>query len=353
MNRAFLSVLGAGAWGTALGCVLSRHGRPVLLWGRDASVMATIAKKRRHPRTLTEVPLPRALIPTTELKEALSVPLALVAVPTQALRGLLESIRHLSPLPALLIACKGIEKHTQLFPLEIAQEVLPRTKRAVLSGPNFAVEIAQGLPSATTIATRDFAFPWLEPLASDIFRPYLSDDPMGVQLCGALKNVLAIACGAIAGKGLGESAKAAALSRGAMEIARLGERMGAKTETLLGLAGLGDMTLTCMSPKSRNFSLGYALVQGQTLAEATEDGRKTCEGMHTVRSVSALAERYGVDMPLCKAIAQLLYGGVSLETLLKRLMRRPLKQETIEAKPVETSRKEVAWSQNLSFLQPI
>lgn len=353
MNRAYLSVLGAGSWGTALASVLSRHGRPVLFWGRDASVMASIAKNRRHPRTLTDIPLPRALIPTTSLKEALSVSLALVVVPTQALRGLLESIRHVSPLPALLIASKGIERHTQLFPLDIAQEVLPRSKRAVLSGPNFAVEIARGLPSATTIATRDFDFPWLEPLASEVFRPYLSDDPVGVQLCGALKNVLAIACGAITGKGLGESAKAAALSRGAIEVARLGERMGAKTETLLGLAGLGDMTLTCSSPTSRNFSLGYALAQGQTLAEATEDGRKTCEGMHTVRSVSAMAERHGVDMPLCQAIAELLYGGASIEALMKRLMGRSLKKETIEAKPVESLRKEVAWPQSLSFLQPI
>lgn len=314
--------------------------------------MDSIGRYRSHPKTLKGLTLPDSILPTNDLEEALQVPLVLVAVPTQALRGLLTSLKSFPRIPALIVCSKGIEAETHRFPLEIAKEVVPGAKAAVLSGPNFALDVAQGLPSATTIASEDVFFPWLEPLAQGSFRPYLSDDPVGVQLCGALKNVLAIACGAIAGGGLGESAKAAALSRGAMEIARLGERLGAKTETILGLAGIGDITLTCTSPKSRNFSLGYALAQGQSLAEATEGGRRTLEGMHTVRSVRFLAERHNLELPICQSAWLLLYRNVSVTDLLGRLMIRPLKQENIQAKPVESLRKEATCLETPSSLQP-
>jgi glycerol-3-phosphate dehydrogenase (NAD(P)+) len=335
MKKPQLAVLGAGAWGTALASVIAQTNHPVYLWGRDPAVIDCIRTYHHHPWAFPDIELPQAIVPTTDMEEALEVSLALVVMPTQALASFFKVLQGFAALPALLLCAKGIEIGTHRFPLEIARDLLPQTKAAVLSGPNFAIEVAQGKPSATTIATEDLSFPWLDGLASTIFRPYLSDDPIGVQLCGALKNVLAIACGVIAGKGLGENARAAALSRGSMEIARLGLKMGAKIETLLGLAGLGDIALTCTSSTSRNFALGFSLAQGKSLEEATGFGKKTCEGVHTVRSVEALSRHYDVDMPLFLAVYALLYKNVSVDDLIDGLMKRPIKQETVEAHPVE------------------
>jgi glycerol-3-phosphate dehydrogenase (NAD(P)+) len=337
MKKPQWAVLGAGAWGTALASVIAQTNHPVYLWGRDPALINYISTHHRHPWAFPDIELPQGIVPTTNLQEALEVSLVLVAIPTQALASFLKQLQGFVSLPALLLCAKGIEIGTHRFPLEIARDLLPQAKVAVLSGPNFAIEVAQGKPSATTIATDDFSFPWLDGLASTIFRPYLSDDPVGVQLCGALKNGLAIACGVIAGKGLGENARAAALSRGSMEIARLGLKMGAKIETFLGLAGLGDIALTCTSSTSRNFSLGYALAQGKSLEEATDFGKKTCEGMYTVRSVQALSRRYDVDMPLFLAVHALLYEKRSVDDLISCLMKRSLKQETVEEHPVEES----------------
>jgi glycerol-3-phosphate dehydrogenase (NAD(P)+) len=337
MRKPQWAVLGAGAWGTALASVIAQTNQAVYLWGRDPAVINHISTYHRHPWAFPDIELPQGIVPTTNLQEALEVSLALVVIPTQALASFFKELQGFASLPALLLCAKGIEIGTHRFPLDIAHDLLPQAKVAVLSGPNFAIEVAQGKPSATTIATDDLSFPWLDGLASTIFRPYLSDDPVGVQLCGALKNVLAIACGVIAGKGLGENARAAALSRGSMEIARLGLKMGAKIETLLGLAGLGDIALTCTSSTSRNFSLGYALAQGKSLEEATDSGKKTCEGMHTARSVEALSRQYDVDMPLFLAVHTLLYENISVDDLISGLMKRSIKQETVEAHPVEES----------------
>jgi glycerol-3-phosphate dehydrogenase (NAD(P)+) len=312
-------VIGAGAWGTALAIQAARAGNDVVLWARSGA--DAIAESRESPR------LPGHRLPdrvrVTGDPASLSG-LAIIAVPTQALRAVLGSI---PPVGALVICAKGIETGTLRLPLEIAAEVQPGALAAVLTGPNFAHEIAAGQPAAAVVAGLDQAMrdAATARLATASFRLYGGDDPIGAQLGGAAKNVIAIAAGAVTGAGLGENARAALITRGLAELARLAVALGGRAETVMGLSGLGDLLLTCTGPTSRNFSLGLALGRGERLDAILAARQSVTEGVTTAPALLARAQ--GVDMPICAAVAALLAGRTTLRQAIEALLARPRRDE--------------------------
>lgn len=323
-----LAVIGAGAWGTALALVARRAGRAVTLQARDAALAATLARTGENPAYLPGLAPGLPLAATTDLSAALSgAEAVLLVTPAQTTREMAARIGALvAPGTPLVLCAKGIERETGLLLSEVVGEVAPGCAPAALSGPSFADDVARGLPTAVTVAARDGALAdrLSLTLASSQFRPYASTDLVGVQIGGALKNVLAIACGAVAGKGWGASAVAALTARGFAELSRLGLALGARPETLAGLSGLGDLVLTCSSPQSRNFAFGLALGRG----EADLAGGKLAEGVHTAQVAVAFAARHGVEVPICAAVAAVLAGRISLDGALEDLMTRPLRRET-------------------------
>ena len=292
-------IIGNGAWGKALAASFRRAGRDITLWGR-----AQLDKK-------SPLPNPELII---------------LVVPAQALRSVCTALAHyaLPPIP-LVLCCKGIEQKSLMLMSEVAAEILPEHPVAILSGPNFAGEVEKGLPSATTIACRDHSLgkQLIHLLGNSSFRPYYCDDITSAQIGGAVKNVLAIACGIIEGKGLGENAKAALITRGLAEMGRLCIAKGGKLETLLGLSGIGDLILTCASPTSRNMSFGLAL--GKTGAAAKD--HPLTEGVTSAESVVMLARSLGITMPICEAVYNILYQRASIDDTIKALLQRPLTQE--------------------------
>jgi glycerol-3-phosphate dehydrogenase (NAD(P)+) len=317
-----IGVLGAGAFGSALAVAQAAEGRPVRLWGRDAAAMAEAERTRSMPR-LPGVRLPDGLVCTGDLAALAGAEALLLAVPAQATGALLAA--HAAALPAApLIACaKGIDARTTRLQTTIAAEAAPGRPVAALTGPGFAGEIARGLPTALTLACPDRAVgrALQQGLATHRVRLYLTDDVTGAQLGGALKNVIAIACGIAEGAGLGASARAALMTRGFAEMARLAVAMGARAETLTGLSGLGDLSLTCSSLQSRNFSLGRALGAG-----AARPGG-TVEGVATARAACQLAARHRVDVPIANAVADVLEGAATIDGAMEALLSRPLREE--------------------------
>jgi glycerol-3-phosphate dehydrogenase (NAD(P)+) len=314
MNR--VTVIGAGAWGTALAIQAHRAGRIVTLVARHP---AAIDAARASPR-LPGIRLPDAV--TVSDTAPTDAGLLLWAVPTQSLR------QSLTPVRAPVILCaKGVERHTNFLPLEILRDAGISAPAAVLSGPNFAREVAQGLPAAAVIASTDPALREAArtALGSPAFRLYTSDDPLGVQLGGAAKNVIAIAAGAVTGAGLGENARAALVTRGLAELSRLVVAAGGRAETVAGLSGLGDLLLTCTGPSSRNFGLGHALGTGRSLAEALAASQGVAEGVATAEGLLARAQ--GVDLPICQAVAAVLSGRLPLEAAIRQLLARPQRDE--------------------------
>lgn len=323
-----IAVLGAGAWGTALAIQAARAGHDVGLWARDAARAAAIEAARENAAYLPGAALPPAIAVTADPASAMAdASLVLVVVPVQFLRPVLAA---LPPSDAPLIACaKGVERGTQRFPLEVMEALLPGRGLAVLSGPNFAHEVARGLPAAAVLASRDAA---LRQAAGDLlgtagFRVYGGDDPMGVQVGGAAKNVIAIAAGAVMGAGLGENARAALVTRGLAELSRLAVALGGRAETAAGLSGLGDLLLTTTGPGSRNTSLGHALGQGESLAEALAGRVGVAEGVATAPGLVARAAEAGVELPICSAVAELLAGRLSIAEAIGRLLARPRRDE--------------------------
>ncbi len=316
-------VAGAGAFGTALAVALGREGRPVALWARDAGQVAEMAARRENPRGLPGVALPAAVAPVAELAGT-EEQTVLLAVPAQALRGFLAAAGAGLAGARLVACCKGIERSTGLRPSEVIAEALPGAPVAVLTGPSFAADIARGLPTALTLACADAGLgrALQAELSTPVLRLYRTRDVAGAELGGALKNVIAIACGAVTGAGLGESARAALMTRGLAEMLRLAVALGAEPATLYGLSGFGDLVLTCTSPQSRNFAYGAALGAGR----APEPGR-TVEGRATAAAVVALSARLGIDMPVSAMVARLADGGVSLTEAMAVLLARPLKEE--------------------------
>lgn len=320
-----IAVLGAGAFGTALAIVLAEAGRPVLLWGRDAAAMKAMEATRENPH-LPGARLPAALRLTADPARA-AADTVLLAVPTQALRGLLAGHPGLAG-RRLVACCKGVERGTGLLPTEVIADVLPGTPAAVLTGPSFAADIAAGKPTALTLATADPGGEALQArLSTPALRLYLNPDPKGAQLGGALKNVIAIAAGAGDGMGFGHNSRAAVITRGLNEIARLAVARGANPLTVSGLAGMGDLVLTCTGELSRNRTVGIELGRGKKLGDILRDLGHVAEGVKTARSSYDLARSTGVEMPITEQVYRVLYEDKSVAAALTDLMSRPLLPE--------------------------
>lgn len=323
-----IAVLGAGAWGSALAIAALRAGRAVTLWSRNPEQAALLAESRVNGRYLPGIELPPAIAVTSELRDTLDADALLLTVPAQELRALAERLAPLLPEGRPLVICaKGIEESSGLLMTEALAETVPQSPLGVLTGPSFAGEVARGLPTALTLATADARLgeALLTALGSRTFRPYLSDDPIGAQVGGALKNVIAIACGAVAGRGLGENARAALVTRGLAELVRFGGALGGAAETLMGLSGFGDLTLTCTSAQSRNYRLGLALGRGEI---RSDDGGELAEGVATAEAALKRAARHQVELPITEAVAAVLAGRRGLDETIQGLLSRPLKSET-------------------------
>jgi glycerol-3-phosphate dehydrogenase (NAD(P)+) len=326
------AVIGAGSWGTALAIQFARAGHPVRLWGRDPAQQAAMAQARCNARYLPEAPFPPGLEAVATLDAALDgASDLLVAVPSHALRGVLAGLAaRLAPAARIAWATKGFELETGLLPHQVAREVLGADRSmAVLSGPTFAREVGAGLPTAMTVASTDEAF--ATALAHDLsagqFRAYISTDMVGVEVGGAIKNVLALGAGLSDGLGFGANTRVALITRGLVEMTRLGVALGARRETFMGLAGLGDLVLTCTDDQSRNRRFGLLLAAGRTPQAALAEIGQVVEGYLAARAVRAVAHREGVEMPICDGIYRLLYEGLPPREVVKALMSRPIKAE--------------------------
>jgi glycerol-3-phosphate dehydrogenase (NAD(P)+) len=326
-----LAIIGGGAWGTALAIVARRAGGFPVLWARDADVVAAINQQHENRSFLPGVRLDPAITATADLGAAIEgAEAALLVVPAQFLRGVILLLgRHLRRRLPVLQCAKGIEVHSLKTMSEVTAELLPGYPSAVLSGPSFAAEVARDLPTAVTIASHDASLgrAFMAALGSGRFRPYLSEDPVGVEIGGAVKNVLAIACGIIVGRGLGENARAALITRGLAEMIRLGVAKGGHAETSRGLSGIGDLVLTCSSSKSRNYALGLALGRGQNLDAALRSRHSVVEGVATAAAVSRLATQFGIELPIGEAVDALLNRGESIDAMIDLLLRRPYRTE--------------------------
>jgi glycerol-3-phosphate dehydrogenase (NAD(P)+) len=319
-----VAVIGAGAWGSALAGVAARAGREVILYARNAEAAAPMTASRANPR-LPGVELDRRIAVTSDLVDAAGADVILLAVPAQNLREAAGALApHLSPATPVIACAKGIERGTHRFMTEVIAETLPDAPPAILSGPSFANDVARGLPTAVTLAAQDesLASALVEALGSSTFRPYHTTDIRGVEIGGAAKNVLAIAAGIAVGRQLGASALAALTTRGFSELVRLGRVCGARSETLSGLSGLGDLILTCSSPQSRNLSLGIALGRGE---QRPRD--RLAEGEFTAPVLVELAASKNVDMPVSNAVAAILSGAVTIDEAIENLLTRPFKAE--------------------------
>jgi glycerol-3-phosphate dehydrogenase (NAD(P)+) len=326
-----LAIIGGGAWGTALALVAQRAGSTATIWARDPSIALAIAERHENPIYLPGVALGPAIAATSDLARAVAgAEAALLAVPAQFLRDVLAELApHLPPSLPLLVCAKGIEIVSLLTISELTGELCPKNPVAVLSGPSFAAEVARDLPTAVVIAGRDptLARRFVAALGSPRFRPYLSEDPLGAELGGAIKNVLAIACGIVDGRRLGDNARAALITRGLAEMTRLGVAKGARAETFAGLSGLGDLVLTCGGAQSRNHALGLALGQGASLDAALAGRRSVVEGIATAASATNLARKLGVEMPIAEAVDAVLHRGMSADEMIEQLLARPRRAE--------------------------
>lgn len=322
-----IGVIGGGAWGTALAQVLAAGGRPVTLWARNRSVVESINALHENPVYLPGRPL-SALVRATDDPAALHGAAALLVVtPAQHMRMILSGF---APQGQPLILCaKGIEAHSRKFMHEVAREAMPGSPVAVLSGPTFAHEVAAGLPTAVTLAAEDEALArtLAEWIAQPAFRPYVTDDVAGAEIGGAVKNVLAIACGVVEGAALGQNARAALIARGFAEMTRFGLACGARPETLAGLSGLGDLVLTCSSTSSRNYTLGKELGEGRKAHDLLADRRTVAEGAFTAPVLLEAARLRGIDMPITAAVCALIAGTLDVDDAIRTLLSRPLRAE--------------------------
>jgi glycerol-3-phosphate dehydrogenase (NAD(P)+) len=330
MNMQRISVIGAGAWGTALAILAQRAGCDVTFWVRRAEQAAAIRSGRANAAYLPGIPLDPALRIETDLASAIDADAVLYAQPAQHFRFFCRNAAPLWKGAALVIAAKGIECETGALLNEIAVAELAAAPVIILSGPSFAAEAARGLPTAVALAGEraDLVEALMAALAHGAFRPYGSDDPTGVEVAGAVKNVLAIACGIVLGRGLGENARAALITRGLAEVTRLALAKGGRAETLMGLAGIGDLILTATSLKSRNTSLGFDLGQGKPLASILASRRSIAEGVTTAAAVGTLATSIGVDMPISFAVNRILKDASTIDDEVRGLLSRPLKHES-------------------------
>ena len=326
-------MVGGGAWGTALACVLSEksaRGEEVHLWSRNPEVVEAIKTSRCNKLYLPNITIPDTVVATGEWKGLKEASAVLLVVPAQFQRSVLRDLRpHVTPQTPLVLCSKGIEVGSLNLMSEIANQELPQNPCAVLSGPSFATEVASGLPTALTLACTDESHGrrLVALLNRQNMRLYFTNDVIGAQLGGAVKNVLAIACGIVAGKGLGENARAALIARGHAELVRFAVALGARPETIAGLSGLGDLVLTCSSRQSRNMSLGARLGAGESLKEILDHRRSVTEGVKSAEAIISLAVRHQVDMPICAAVAAILSGAGTVDQAIEALLSRPLPDE--------------------------
>ena len=323
-----LGVIGGGAWGTALAQVIAITGRDTLLWAREPEVVEAINSSHENTTFLAGHKLSVAVRATGDLSDLADCDAWLVVTPAQHMRSVLEAAPALGR--PLILCSKGIEERSGAMLHRVASEAAPGAPIAVLSGPTFAHEVAAGLPTAVTLAAEDqtLAEALRDRIAQPTFRVYLSDDVAGAEIGGAVKNVLAIACGVVDGKGLGQNARAALIARGFAEMTRFGLANGARRETLVGLSGLGDLVLTCSSTSSRNFSLGKGIGEGRSPSELMSDRRTVAEGAYTAPVLARLASQMGIDMPVVGAVDKLLSGQANVDQVLQELLARPPRPET-------------------------
>ncbi|MDR3484193.1 MAG: NAD(P)-dependent glycerol-3-phosphate dehydrogenase [Bradyrhizobium sp.] len=319
-----VAVIGAGAWGTALADVAARAGRDIVLYARQPGRAAEIALTRANPK-LSGARLDASVAVTGDIARAAAADIILIATPAQNLREAVAALApHLAPAAPVVACAKGIERGTHKFMTEVIAQTAPDAMPAILSGPSFAQDVARGLPTAVTLAAKDkaLASALVQALGSATFRPYHTTDVRGVEIGGAAKNVLAIAAGIVVGRRFGASAQAALTTRGFSELARFGRACGARSETMAGLSGLGDLILTCSSPQSRNFALGMALGRGEQPARD-----KLAEGEFTAPVLIELAASKQVDMPVSQAVAAILSGAITIDEAIESLLTRPFKAE--------------------------
>jgi glycerol-3-phosphate dehydrogenase (NAD(P)+) len=333
MNRRAepMAVIGAGSWGTALAILLAREGHLTQLWSRDAAQLDAMRSARRNVRYLPDASFPQSLQVAADLAQALDgAGDALIAVPSHAFRATLERIRpHLAPHTRIAWATKGFEIESGLLPHQVVREVLGATPGAVLSGPTFAKEVGAGLPTAMTVASPDehFAKELAHSLSGPNFRAYTQTDIMGVEVGGAVKNVIAIGSGIADGIGYGANTRVALITRGLAEMMRLGVKLGAQRETFMGLAGLGDLVLTCTDDQSRNRRFGMALGRGESKAVAQSAIHQVVEGVAAARAVHHVTLRLGVDMPICREIYGIMYENKPVGSAVQALMTREVRSE--------------------------
>ena len=324
-----IGVVGAGAWGTALAATARRAGRDVTLWAREPEVVASIQSGGRNVLFLPDIEL-ETVHATGDLADMAGKDALLLVVPSQFLARVCRELKpHIGAGVPVVLCAKGVELTTGRLMSELVADELPGAPLAVLSGPTFAAEVGRGLPTAITLAAADpaLAGALAAALGGPMFRPYITDDVIGAEMGGAVKNVLAIACGVVEGRGLGQNARAALITRGLAEMVRLAVAKGARSATCMGLSGLGDLMLTASSVQSRNYSLGVALGQGRQLADILAERRSVAEGVDSATSVTALAGRLGIDMPICAAVAGLVEGRVSIDDTIAGLLSRPFASE--------------------------
>lgn len=325
-----IGVIGAGAWGTALAQTLATAGRDVLIWGYEADCVASINETHVNKLYLADVPLNKAIKATQNLSQMSDCDALLCVTPAQHMRKVLAPIiADLKDGTPVMLCSKGIEVASGKFMSQVLSEIAPQVEPAVLSGPSFAIDVAKGLPTAVTLACEDedIGKDLAAMIATPHFRPYLADDVLGAEIGGAVKNVLAIACGLVLGLGLGRSAHAAIIARGFAEMRRLGRALGADTDTLAGLCGLGDLVLTCSSEQSRNMSCGLALGRGESLSDIMSARAAVTEGVATAPALKTLAASKGIEMPISTAMADILSGEIEIADALMALLARDLKHE--------------------------
>ncbi|HTX50403.1 MAG TPA: NAD(P)H-dependent glycerol-3-phosphate dehydrogenase [Caulobacteraceae bacterium] len=325
-----VGVMGGGAWGTALAQVAARAGHQPVIWAREPETVAAINASHENPLFLPRIALDPAIAATEDLADLASSDLILATVPAQHLRKMLRQfVQHSRAALPVVLCAKGVEQGSLKLMGEVLAETLPSAAPAVLSGPSFAAEVARGLPTAVTLASpnSDLARRIAEAIATPTFRPYVSGDMVGAEAGGAIKNVLAIACGVVEGRGLGRSAHAAVVTRGFAELTRLAVALGGRAETVAGLCGLGDLVLTCSSSQSRNMSVGLALGRGESLEGALAGKVSVAEGVASAPAVRDLARKLGVETPISDAVAAILGGEASVDDAIATLLARPLRSE--------------------------
>ena len=325
-----IGVIGGGAWGTTIAKLLSEKNPNVLLWAKETQVKESIEKNRINKIFLNNIVLPKSLNITNSICDMKTSDFLFVVTPTQYIESTLRPIRNIIKKSCVIVNCsKGIDIKSSTLISDIIKKVFPQNTIGILSGPNFAFEIAQGKPTASLIAARNILTSKriASLISSKKFRPYLSNDIIGAQICGAMKNVYAVGCGIIVGKGFGENAVASVISRSFSEIQLVGTRLGAKEETLSGLSGLGDLFLTCSSKKSRNFSLGYSLAKGKKLSTFLTSKTTVAEGAYTVKAIKNLSKKLKISLPINDAIYKILYLDKNINQVISELLNRPIIKE--------------------------